>query len=303
VSKLSTKWFGDNERALATTIGSLANPFGCIMGLVLGPIFIPDVDGDKANPLKHFKVHCELNPFAPDCEPDKQPGIDDTCHYMMVAAIIITALCIPLIIFMEEQPPKYPSKASQEMSATKFDFKQEIKELGKNKNFFWISVCFMLMYGLYTTIGAIINTMVSPYGYTGSDSGIFGACFILCGLVGSFMQGALLDKYGKYLLLLKGICFGVFFFFLGFFYTLQDKGEGNWNMILLTINVSVIGFLLLPIIPLGYGFSIELTYPVSEAMSNGVLMLWSQMAGSLLTFVGSWICEQNKRSILYLFIA
>jgi len=72
------------------------------MGLVLGPIFIPDVDGDKANPLKHFKVHCELNPFAPDCEPDKQPGIDDTCHYMMVAAIIITALCIPLIIFMEE---------------------------------------------------------------------------------------------------------------------------------------------------------------------------------------------------------
>ena len=102
------------------------------------------------------------------------------------------------------------------MSATKFDFKQEIKELGKNKNFFWISVCFMLMYGLYTTIGAIINTMVSPYGYTGSDSGIFGACFILCGLVGSFMQGALLDKYGKYLLLLKGICFGVFFFFLGF---------------------------------------------------------------------------------------
>ena len=65
------------------------------------------------------------------------------------------------------------------------------------------------------------------------------------------------------------------FFFLGFFYTLRNKGDDSWNMILLTLNVAIIGFLLLPIIPLGYGFSIELTYPVSEAMSNGVLMLWS----------------------------
>ena len=187
------------------------------------------------------------------------------------------------------------------MSGTKFDFKGEIKELAKNKNFFWISVCFMLMYGFYTTIGAIINTMVNPYGYTASDSGIFGACFIFSGLVGSFIQGALLDKYGKYLLLLKGICFGVLFFFLGFFYTLRERGDDNTNMIVLTFNVAIIGFLLLPIIPLGYGFSIELTYPVSEAMSNGVLMLWSQMAGSLLTFVGSWLCEQNPRYILYMF--
>ena len=106
------------------------------------------------------------------------------------------------------------------MSATKFDFKKEIKELAGNKNFFWISVCFMLMYGFYVTIGAIINTMVSPYHYTATDSGIFGASFILSGLVGSFVSGALLDKYGKYLLLLKVICFGVLIFFLGFFYTL-----------------------------------------------------------------------------------
>lgn len=112
VSKLSTKWFGDNERALATTIGSLANPFGCIMGLVLGPIFIPDLDSYMANPLKYPDGHCVSYPYSKDCTPDKQPGIDDTCHYMMVAAIIITALCIPLILLMEEQPPKYPSKAS-----------------------------------------------------------------------------------------------------------------------------------------------------------------------------------------------
>jgi hypothetical protein len=37
-------WFGDQERALATTIGSLATPIGCIMGMVLGPFFIFEAD-------------------------------------------------------------------------------------------------------------------------------------------------------------------------------------------------------------------------------------------------------------------
>lgn len=47
VSKLATNWFGDNERALGTTIGALSNPFGCIMGFTLGGIYIKEVDKDN----------------------------------------------------------------------------------------------------------------------------------------------------------------------------------------------------------------------------------------------------------------
>lgn len=75
VSKLSTAWFGDNERALATTIGSLANPLGCIMGLVLGPIFIPDLDQKLANPIEYYDNRddnrCHTNPLLPECIPNK----------------------------------------------------------------------------------------------------------------------------------------------------------------------------------------------------------------------------------------
>jgi hypothetical protein len=52
----------------------------------------------------------------------------------------------------------------------------------------------------------------------------------------------------------------------------------------------VVGFFLLPIIPLGYGFSIELSYPVSESMTNGVMMLFSQMLGSGVTFLAGYLC-------------
>jgi hypothetical protein len=46
---LATRWFADSERALATTIGSLATPFGCILGMALGPLFV--YDSDKYNIL------------------------------------------------------------------------------------------------------------------------------------------------------------------------------------------------------------------------------------------------------------
>jgi len=39
------------------------------------------------------------------------------------------------------------------------------------------------------------------------------------------------------------------------------------------LNIALLGASLVPIVPLGYSFSVELTHPVSEAMSNGVIVL------------------------------
>jgi hypothetical protein len=37
-------WFVDDERLIATTIGSLSTPVGAIMGMVFGPFYIFDSD-------------------------------------------------------------------------------------------------------------------------------------------------------------------------------------------------------------------------------------------------------------------
>lgn len=39
-AKLSTTWFGDRERAIATNVGALSIPIGTIIGLSLGPILV-----------------------------------------------------------------------------------------------------------------------------------------------------------------------------------------------------------------------------------------------------------------------
>ena len=76
VSKLATNWFGDNERALATTIGALSNPFGCIMGFVLPSFFISD--NDKANHVL---------------------GKEHVMQYLRFTAFIVTIMCLPSLIF------------------------------------------------------------------------------------------------------------------------------------------------------------------------------------------------------------
>jgi hypothetical protein len=92
------------------------------------------------------------------------------------------------------------------------------------------------------------------------------------------------------------VCFATLFLFTFSFYTM-----GTGSLFLVSINISMTGFFLLPIIPLGLGFSIELTYPVSESMSNGVLMLFSQIVGSVVTFLGSYLCSRDPYMCLGLF--
>jgi FLVCR family feline leukemia virus subgroup C receptor-related protein len=154
----------------------------------------------------------------------------------------------------------------------------------------------MFMYGVYTCLGAIINDLVSKFGFKSTDSSIMGACFIISGLVGSFIFSGLLDKHKKYLLQLRVVCFFTLGLFCFSFVTLKTG-----SLLLVSINISIVGFFLLPIIPLGFGFSIELTYPVSEAMSNGVIMLFSQIVGSLVTYLASWLCSINANYCLLLF--
>lgn len=88
----------------------------------------------------------------------------------------------------------------------KFSFKDDIKLLIKNKNYWWFTLSWMNMYGIYTVLGAILNQLVSPYHFTPANTSIMGTTFILSGLVSSFVIGGLLEKTRKYLFIYKVLC-------------------------------------------------------------------------------------------------
>jgi len=167
---MATVWFADNERALATAFGSLSMPLGCIMGMVIGPFYVSDDDITNGMGRDHIKT------------------------YMLDSAIICTLMSVWTVMFYREKPMHYPSKAATQSDKEEFDFKKDLKLLFANKNYIFMIISQNLLYGVYTCLGAIINNLVVPFGYTSSNSSLFGVVFIFFGLVGSFKASSYLDR-------------------------------------------------------------------------------------------------------------
>jgi len=127
---------------------------------------------------------------------------------MLVSAVITTMMNLCLIIFYREKPEFYPSKAAKQATAVEFSMKNDATQLVKNKNYIFLLVTYSLLYGVYTCLGAVINNLVTPYGFDSSASSIFGAVFIVSGLIGSFIFSSFLDKNQTYLKILRIVCFG-----------------------------------------------------------------------------------------------
>lgn len=84
---------------------------------------------------------------------------------------------------------------------------RDLKILLKNKNYIFMSLCFTFLYGVYTSLGAVVSFITEPY-YEPSDNSIFASVLIVCGVLGSFIISVILDKYAAYKLSLLILCFG-----------------------------------------------------------------------------------------------
>lgn len=181
-----------------------------------------------------------------------------------------------MILFAKNNPPTPPSAAASRKEEP-LQFKKELKVLLSTKSYLLLCVSFTTLYGVYSSLGAVVAAMTKPYGYTSVHNAIFGAIFIFFGVLGSFVLGILLDKTQKYKLMINCVtCCAVLFIACSFF-TLPSG-----NVPLFAVNLAFIGFSVIPIIPISYGFAVELTFPTPEAMSNGMMILPSQIFGVLM---------------------
>ncbi len=81
--KLAVIWFGDNERALCTTIGSLAFPFGSILGFAMPLAFYP-----------HEDVNVDWT------VEQEETMRSSTEKYIFWQTLVITLCFIPIIVFI-----------------------------------------------------------------------------------------------------------------------------------------------------------------------------------------------------------
>jgi len=156
-----------------------------------------------------------------------------------------------------------------------------------------------MLFGVYTTLGAIIDDISASYKYSDKEAAIFGAVFVASGVVGAFVISTFLDKYNAYLKALRLVCFGGLASGIIMKYTIAMGPE---YFEYACVNIGVAGFFIVPIIPVSFGFAVELTYPVSEAMSNGTMGLVSQVLSVIVTIVATRLADNDPGYCIDLFL-
>ncbi|CAI2366233.1 unnamed protein product [Moneuplotes crassus] len=278
-AKLSALWFGDKEMAISTTLGSLAAPIGAVLGFLLPLPLIGEKDAPPNNTPEH--------------------GQRIFFRYILIQNIIITVLGLPIIFFIRNHPPTPPSaNAAKALKKRPANQCRSCGVLFKNVDFIMLLVSFSFIYSIYITLGAAVGQLSFQFNFPPSANSIFGTAYIFGGLFGSFGHAILLDKYQKYKLQYLFIGFACILTMGAVIATMSVGSQPLTASLLFFLGVAQ-----LPSIGVAYSFCCELTYPVNEALSCGILMLFGSIFASGLTFaVGNLLDIGHKYPAVFLML-
>jgi MFS family permease len=186
----------------------------------------------------------------------------------LLAYGLVAALSSVLFIALaREKPPTPPCPPELEARALMLD---GLRSLLRSAPFWVLMLVFLVANGIFNGLSTWIESIVRPRGFTPEQAGIIGGLLLLGGILGAIVLPALSDRARRrkpYLLLgvvgcipgLLGLTFG------------QQYG-------VLLASSFIFGFLLIGIAPIGYQYAAELTFPVPEGTSNGMLAMAGQIS-------------------------
>ena len=169
------------------------------------------------------------------------------------------------ILFAREFPPTPPCPPDMEARALVLD---GMRSLLRSRPFWLLMVLFLIGNGVFNGISTWIENIVSPRGFTADQAGVLGGLLLLGAIVGALILPLISDRLHRRVpFLLIGL--------LGGIPGLIGLAFGQTYGILL-VSVFSMGFFMVSTAPVGYQYAAELTYPVPEGTSNGMLTLAGQ---------------------------
>jgi MFS family permease len=192
-------------------------------------------------------------------------AIPSTLVLYGAGSVIAAALFITL---SREHPPTPAGPAGEEAKALMFD---GLKRVVRNRNFVVLLAVFFVGLGVFNAVTTWIEEILSPRGFSSTQAGVTGGVMIVGGIVGALVLPALSDRSRKRVPFILAALVGASVALLGL--TLA----GSYGLLL--TSAFGLGFFLLSAGPIGFQYGAEITYPVPEGTSNGLLLLMGQISG------------------------
>ncbi|MFX1386850.1 MAG: MFS transporter [Promethearchaeota archaeon] len=190
---------------------------------------------------------------------------------LLIYGILSLAIGILFIVFAKNRPPTPPSS---EPFREKVLMSEGLKKLFTNKYFLILVFLYFLGLGIFNMITTYIQVIITPKNpvvYDETFAGIVGGIMLLGGILGAIIISALSDKFQKKVVLII-ICLAIAAISLFVFTFVIDE-------ISIMVTALLFGFGLLGAAPVALEYAVDITKPVPEASSNGILMMVGQIGG------------------------
>ncbi|MFW9970195.1 MAG: MFS transporter, partial [Candidatus Odinarchaeota archaeon] len=185
-----------------------------------------------------------------------------------ILSLIIGAL---FVIFAKSRPLTPPSSES---IGEKVLMGEGLKKLFTNKSFWILILLYFIGLGIFNMITTYIQVILIPKNpllYGDIFSGLVGGIMLLGGILGAIILSALSDKFQrKVVITIIALIIASIFLFVFTFVT---------DQISLMLSAFLFGFGLLGAAPIALEYAVDITKPVPEATSNGILMMVGQIGG------------------------
>ena len=208
-----------------------------------------------------------IDPFLTVNPPDVAP-------MTLYIAIITTVTCIPSI-FVPNAPPT-PVAPSSNISRP--PTRTQLRMLATSASFWLLFVPFIVYVGFFNSFSSLLTQFLTPYGFSETDSGLAGAVLILVGLVAAAIVSPLVDRSKRYLLVIKILVPVLAISYLIFIWAPPARTDA-----FLYIMCAIIGAANFIILPIGLEWFVEVSYPVSPALSS--VLCWSAAQALAAIFV------------------
>jgi predicted MFS family arabinose efflux permease len=189
-----------------------------------------------------------------------------------------------VIIIFRSEPPSPPSHSEEHHPP--INIKQDFISLLTNRHYLILLFCFTLASAIFNGITVVIYQLIAPSGYSSTDAGVFGAIIIVVGLINAFIVGVIMDRTHAYRLILKVLSVGACASGIYFILILQSD-----QYYPLAVSIGLMGFFLLPLLPVSFECAVECTYPIRAEWSTGLLMCAGSVLGGVFTFIFEALLE------------
>lgn len=257
-SKIAATWFGPKEVSTACAIAVFGNQAGIAIGFLAPPIIVPDVNDESI--------------------------VGPALRYMFIGtAAVTTTLAILVIIFFQAKPPLPPSRAQltflQNQEEEMMSYKDSIKFLVTKLPVVLLILSYGINTGSFYAISTLLNQEILTY-YPDNikEVGEIGLTMVLAGIGGAILCGIILDRTRTYKLTTVLVYVMTTVFMVTYTCTLSVG-----MLWIVYVTGGALGFFMTGYLPIGYEFAAEITHPVSEGTSSGLLTASAQVFGIVFT--------------------